>query len=215
MVASEYLPAIKETIKQNEIGDQTPYALCYARKGKSGASFGCMQGDTNVSPVARQTLSEVLTACGTPDATATRIMDALSAPLPDGNPLSAADTKLVNTALASSAGQALVDAMDAKLLEKVLAGLDDCIAAAQQRAMTIVPRALLYIPPWINMSGPPSLLKKWLAGGLALGLAPPSPPEITVEEMEAYLQATAYFQANPRNFIHYEQCVAKGAELLP
>ena len=42
MVDKSLLPAIRETIKQNEIGSRTPYELSYARKGKSGASFGFM-----------------------------------------------------------------------------------------------------------------------------------------------------------------------------
>lgn len=215
MVDTSYLPAIKETIKQNEIGGGSAYALSYARKGKSGASFGCMQGDTNVSPLAQGTLQKVLAAGGATAAASARIMAAVSRPLPNGNPLSAADTKFANTALASTKGKALVDAMDALLLKDVIAGLDACIAAAATRNMQIEPRALLYIPPWINMSGPPSLLKKWLGGQSVLGLSPPPPPELTVDEMESYLQATAYFQANPRNFAHYQECVAKGAALLP
>jgi hypothetical protein len=213
MVDSSYLPAIKETIKQNEIGNGSPYALSYARKGKSGASFGCMQGDTNVSALARSTLQRVLA-----DATAAasaRILAAVSKPLPGGNPLSAADTTLVNAALAAPPGKALVDAMDAQLLADVLGGLDACLAAAASRNMEIQPEALLYIPPWINMSGPPALLKKWLGGQPALGLAPPPPPDLSVEEIASYLQATAYFQANPRNFVHYQECVSRGAALLP
>ena len=53
MVDPDLIPAIKEAIKQNEIGDQSPYKLSYARLGVSGASFGVFQGDTNVSDVAR------------------------------------------------------------------------------------------------------------------------------------------------------------------
>ncbi len=216
MVDTSLLPAIKETIKQNEIGNQTPYQLSYALKGKSGASFGFMQGDTNVQQRARDTLKNALSAAGASSAAINRIMAAVSQALPHGNPLSAADTRLANDALSSAAGRKLVDAMDmAILVDDVLAGVDACIAAAGTRKVTIDPLALLYIAPWINMTGPPSLLKTWLAGAPALGLQAPTPPNVTAEEMEAYLQATAYFQANPRNFIHFRQCVAAGAKLLP
>lgn len=215
MVDTSLLPAIKETIKQNEIGNQTPYQLSYALKGKSGASFGFMQGDTNVQPLARDTLKKALSAAGAPSAAINRIMTAVCQALPHGNPLSAADTKLANDALSSAAGRKLVDAMDMTILGDVLAGVDACIAAAGTRKVTIDPLALLYIAPWINMTGPPSLLKTWLAGAPALGLQAPTPPNVTAEEMEAYLQATAYFQANPRNFVHFRECVAAGAKLLP
>jgi len=215
MVDTSLLPAIKETIKQNEIGNKTPYELSYALKGKSGASFGFMQGDTNVQPLARDTLKKALGAAGASSAAITRIMTAVCQALPHGNPLSAADTKLANDALSSAAGRKLVDAMDMAILGDVLAGVDACIAAAGTRKVTIDPLALLYIAPWINMTGPPSLLKTWLAGASALGLQAPTPPNVTAEEMETYLQATAYFQANPRNFIHFRQCVAAGAKLLP
>lgn len=215
MVAKNLLPAIRETIKQNEIGNQTPYVLSYAEKGKSGASFGAMQGDTNVSALARNVLSNVLAAAGAAKADINRIMTAVSKALPHGNPLSAADTKLANNALASAKGRKLVDAMDDRLLSDVLTGVDACIAAAASRKVTISPIAHLYIAPWINMSGPPSLLKTWLAGTPVYGLTPPPPPEVIAEEMESYLQATAYFQAHPRNFVHYKQCVDIGAKLLP
>jgi hypothetical protein len=215
MVAPQFVPAIRETIKQNEIGNETPYVLSYARKGKSGASFGFMQGDTNAQGLARDTLKKVLAAVRASAATIARILAAVSRPLPDGNPLSAADTKLANDALASAAGKKLVDAMDAQIFQQVLNGVDACIAAAAGRKVTIDPLALLFIAPWINMTGPPSLLKIWLAGGTALGLQPPAPPNVTAEEMEAYLQATSYFQTNPKNFTHYKECVAKGAKLLP
>lgn len=215
MVAQQFVPAIRETIKQNEIGNASPYQLSYARKGKSGASFGFMQGDTNVQSLARDTLKSALTAAVASAATIVRIMTAVSKALPDGNPLSDADTKLANGALSSPAGKKLVDAMDANIFQNVLDDVDSCIAAAGSRKVTIDPLALLYIAPWINMTGTPSLLKVWLAGGTALGLQPPPPPNVTAGEMQAYLQATSYFQANPKNFAHFQECVAAGAKLLP
>jgi hypothetical protein len=140
---------------------------------------------------------------------------AVSKALPNGSPLSKTDQSAVNAALASAGGRPIVDAMDARLLQSVLNGVDSCVAAAQSRQVTIAPLALLYIAPWINMSGPPTLLKTWLAGSSVMGLPVPPPPQIEAESIETYLQATAYFQAHPRNFVHYRQCVAIGAKLLP
>jgi hypothetical protein len=57
MVDSALIPAIKEAVKQNEIGDASPFELSYAELDKSGASFGAMQGDTHVSELARSTLT--------------------------------------------------------------------------------------------------------------------------------------------------------------
>jgi hypothetical protein len=215
MVDASLLPAITETIRQNEIGAASPYVLGFARLGKSGASFGFMQGDTNVSPLARATLAKVLAAAAMAQADIDRIMAALSQALPDGNPLSDADTAAVNAALASDSGRPLVDQMDQTLMQGVLKGLDGCIAAAASDGMTLDPIVNLYIAPWINMTGTPTLLKTWLAGAAVMGVPAPTPPKVKEADIVAYLQATSYFQAHPRNFAHLEQCVAAGAALLP
>lgn len=65
------------------------------------------------------------------------------------------------------------------------------------------------------MSGAPTSLIVWLKGGTVRGIPSPSPPVASGADMVAYLQATAYFQANPRNFVNFERCVQKGAALLP
>src|SRR4051812_22929089 len=41
----ELTAALKAAVRKNEIGDASPYQLSFARKDKSGASFGFMQGD--------------------------------------------------------------------------------------------------------------------------------------------------------------------------
>jgi hypothetical protein len=209
------LPALAETIRQNEIGGGSPYILGYARLGKSGASFGFMQGDTNVSTLARSTLRDVLQAAGCDQATIERVLHALSAALPNGNPLNPADTHTANAALDSAAGRALVDAMDRELMDVVLRGLDSCIAAAATRGFPIAPLACLYIAPWINMSGAPTLMIAWLKGAAVHGVPPPAGPQVQAHDVAAYLQACAYFQAHPKNFLHYEECVRLGAEKLP
>ncbi len=215
MVDQAWLPAIRETIRQNEIGGGSPYTLGFARKGQSGASFGFMQGDMHVSQLARDTMRQALTAAATDAATLARIMTALAPALPGGNPLNAADTTTVNAALSAPAGRGFVDAMDALLLQDVLHGLDLCLQAAQSANLTLDPLAGLYIVPWINMSGPPSLILKWLKGAAINGVPAPIAPTIEADDVVSYLQSLAYFQANPKNFIHYDQCVQMGAALLP
>jgi hypothetical protein len=214
MVAQQFIPAIRETVKRNEIGSDTPYKLGFAKKGTSGASFGFMQGDTNPQPDARNTLRAVLAAAGQAQDFIDRVLAALSRALPNGNPLSAADTAAVNAALASDAGRPLVDAMDMRILQGVLNDVDKCVASAQTRNVLIEPLALLYIAPWINMTGAPKTLRSWLAGTVIEGLAPPA-PTVKGADMAAYLRKMKFYENNPRNFETLQACVDKGAELLP
>jgi hypothetical protein len=215
MVNQTLLPAIRMTLRQNEIGNGSPYVLSFAKLGKSGASFGFMQGDTNVNDLARATLRQVLVAANMDGPTVDRIMAALSQPLPNGNPLATQDLASVNQALASDAGHSLVDAMDEQLMSNVLSGLDTCTAAGATRNLGIAPIAYLYIAPWVNMTGPPSTLASWLRGSSQLGLPPPAPPQLTEQAMQTYLQATSYFQQHPKNYQRLLQCIQTGAALLP
>ena len=213
MVDTALFPAIRAAIKQNELGNASPYCLSYARLGQSGASFGIFQGDTNVNPLARSTLTDVLNAAGVIDATVAGIMAAVSQPLPSGNPLSPVDTSLANAALASALGRPIVDQMDDQLMQTVLKGIDSCVAASGARP--IDPTAQLYIALWVNMTGAPTSLAKWLGGTEVAGLAPPNGTGVGAGELESYLQANTYFRNNPRNFPHMQSSVAAGAALLP
>ncbi len=215
MLDPTLIPAIKEAIQQNELGSASPYCLSYACLGASGASFGIFQGDTNVNHVARNTLLQALEASGCSAGTCDRIVAGVCRPCPDGDPLSAEDTTLANDALASEMGQAMVNTMDDRLLQVVLGELDTCIAAAATRGQTIDPAALLYIALWINMTGAPDTLNKWLSGTQEVGLAPPVGPSVTVHNVENYLQANTYFRLHPRNFVHMQDSVQAAIHLLP
>ncbi|HEV2677278.1 MAG TPA: hypothetical protein VGV37_22310 [Aliidongia sp.] len=213
MVDQALYPAIRAAIKQNELGNASPYCLSYARRGQSGASFGAFQGDTNVNDLARSTLTDVLNAAGTADDAVAALLAAVSRPLPNGNPLSPSNTALVNDALASAFGQPIVDRMDDRLMQTVLAGIDSCIAASGQRP--IDPAAQLYLALWINMTGAPTTVCKWLGGSEIAGLAPPAGTTVAPQDVENYLQASAYFRENPRNFTHLQASVQAGVALLP
>jgi hypothetical protein len=213
MVDQALFPAIRAAIKQNELGDASPYCLSYARLGQSGASFGIFQGDTNVNPRARSTLSDVLNAAGLADDAVAAILAAVSKPLPAGNPLTPGDTTTVDDALASDLGRPLVDAMDTQLMQTVLNGIDSCVAASGTRP--IDPEAQLYLALWINMTGAPTTLAKWLGGSEVEGLAPPAGATVTPQDIATYLQASAYFRENPRNFAHMQSSVQAGVGLLP
>ena len=131
MVDPSLLPAIRAALRENEIGNQSPYVLTYARLGNSGGSFGVFQGDACVDPNARAALKQALVAAGVASATVTRIVNAVSQPCPDGSPLSPADQKTADDALDSPQGRAIVDAMDGKTIQIVLGELDSSIAAAE------------------------------------------------------------------------------------
>ncbi len=214
MVDTLFLPAIREAIRQNEIGAASPYRLSYARLGASGASFGICQGDTSVNRDARATLLAALQAAGADEPVCDRILAAVSRPCPDGNPLSTEDAAVADAALSSEAGRRLVDAMDERLLSVVLDGLDTCIGAAASRGLSIAPEALLHIALWVNMTGAPDTLNKWLSGTRELGLAPPPGPVVSVLDIETYLRATAYFRQHPRNLTHLLASVNAAMPLL-
>jgi hypothetical protein len=215
MVDTVLVPAIRDAIKENELGNASPYELSYARLGASGASFGIFQGDTNVNHTARGTLRNALQSNGVDDDAIARIMAAVSQPCPDGNPLSPDDTTAANGSLSCDGGKVQVDAMDGTLLNVVLGELDSCAAAAATRSQTIDPEALLYIALWVNMTGAPDTLNKWLSGTQEVGLAPPVGPVVSSQNMQNYLQANTYFRLHPRNFVHMQDSVNAAVPLLP
>jgi hypothetical protein len=215
MVDQAIIPAIREAIKQHEIGNASPYGLSYARLGSSGASFGVFQGDTNVNHVARDVLRQALLRANAPADAVIRILAAVSQPCPQGNPLSDQDTALANAALDSPTGRGLVDQMDADLLQIVLGELDSCIAAAATRNLTIDPVAQLYIHPLGQYDRGPEYAEQMAFGDARGGVGPPPGPSITPQDMRSYLQANKYFQLHPQNFTHMQESLSAGAALLP
>jgi hypothetical protein len=196
--------AIDAALRLHEIGSGDPYRLSFAAKGRSGASFGAFQGDVSANPRARSTLRAILKAAGVTPQRATAILKRLATKTA-ANPLSPADQQTVAAALAAPAGRAAVDAMDAAILDGLCAAVDDCSAAAAAAGRTIEPMASVYIALWINMAGPPTTLKRWLAGddvwldGHARQVVAPG-AVITTAAMADYLKATDYFAANPQTF---------------
>jgi hypothetical protein len=128
------------------------------------------------------------------------------------NPLSAAETALVNAALNSPAGRALVDAMDDAIYQGVNRHVQDCLKAAAASRRQVDPKAEIYMALWINMSGAPTTLLRWLSGESVTltTIVPPPPTTVTAAAMEAYLRATSYFSENPHNFAHMTQSAAAG-----
>src|SRR5262245_29857390 len=128
-------PGLRAALRVHEIGQHSPYELLFAAKGKSGASFGFMQGDLAAGqPEVRQTFRDVLADTGMNQATINALQQRLGIHL-ISNPLTAEETEQVNAALL--AGKARVDAMDEVILAQVYKGLDTCLATARAVGCTI------------------------------------------------------------------------------
>lgn len=208
-------PAIRMALRLHEIGDATPYRISFAGKGKSGASFGFMQGDmAQGPPIVRQTFVDAMHQAGTDNGTSAAWQRQLSVPLITC-PLSGTDRGQVDTALA--AGSALVDAMDENLIAKIYADLDTCVTRGGLNGHALAPKALIYIAMWANMTGYPDQILVWLGGGAPSLRHPVAPAADMVDgpAMEAYLLATDYFIENPNNWPQMLSCAAAGAQQLP
>jgi hypothetical protein len=207
---------LRAALRMNEIGDASPYQLSFAGKGKSGASFGFMQGDMAAGQsIAQVAFRAALHAAGVPEAKVAALAQRLSVHLID-NPLTPEDTKLVSDALNAPPGRQQVDAMDENIFENVCKDLDQCISSARGSGRQVTPSAQIYMILWINMTGRPTTLLDWLSGknvSLKRPIAAPS-AVVDAEDMKAYLQATAFFTENPENFPHLMHSTAAGTEII-
>lgn len=203
------MQVITTAIRLNEIGNASPYQISFAGKGNSGASFGFMQGDLNAGQqIVATTFAAVLAASNIPADKAAALTKALSGHLLQ-NPLSNADTTIVDDALSTLDGRALVDKMDQTILQGVCIGVSQCLQAALSSNRTVAPMSIAYMAMWINMSGAPTKLLSWLGGDVVvLGKLQVGPAPLNIDEaaMEAYLKETPYFVANSKNFNHLQQC---------
>jgi hypothetical protein len=211
--------ALRAAVRFNEIGDKSPYELCFAGKGRSGCSFGFMQGDLAArQPIAQSTFRDVLTAARVPGAEVEDFARRLSVPLLR-NPLKDAETQLINNALTASRGRELVDMMDAAIFANVRQDLGMCIAKAEASGQRIAPEAQIQMLLWINMTGPPDILLNWVSGNDVRfpdsgRVVTKPPPTIDAQDMERYLLATKFFVENPGNLDHLRTAVQKGMERL-
>lgn len=208
-------PAIRASLRMHEIGDKSPYQLFFAAKGKSGASFGVMQGDLAAGQTeVAQTFKNAMAAAAIPSDATSSLLQRLSAHL-IGNPLDPKERDQVNDALAGSSP--LVDAMDEGILGKVYSGVDTCISRAHVVGREITPESQILMAMWINMTGPPSKILAWLDGGNP-GLSKPVPTPGSIVDGDAvctYLRATDYYQQNPQNFAHLIESLNAGLKGLP
>ena len=203
---------LRAAIRINEIGDASPYQLSFAGKGKSGASFGFMQGDMAAGqPLVHTAFRAALAAANISANKITGLEQRLSVPLID-DPLTPEDKALVNAALNAAPGRAQIDAMDTNIFEDVCRQLNRCVATAKASGRQIATKAQIYMLLWINMSGPPTTLLTWLSGN-AITMAKPVPrpgPVVDGNAMEIYLAATPFYSENPGNLPHILHSAAAG-----
>jgi hypothetical protein len=214
MPAEKLTPSLAEALRHHEIGGNISlaYRISFAGKGHSGASFGAMQGDLATGrPEAKKAFLAALAAARVPQPKIEAVTSVLFDHPHKTNPLSGADTALIDDALVAS--KALVDEMDAAIAAQVHADLDKVAAAASAAGRAIAPQALLYIANWINMTGPPTTLLKWVAGE-PVGSVPTPGKVIDEAAIEAYLLAQKYYRENPDSWPHMVKSVAKGARLI-
>ncbi len=208
MIDTQLLTAIRKVIRLNELGTDSPYRLCFARLGNSGGSFGLYQGDAHIDqPRVPDMLRRILNLHGTDQATANRILAAVSQACPV-DPLSADDKAVVDAALDTPGGRALVDQLDGEIERTLVERVQTCIDAAAGARLAVALDALLYIACWINMSGKPNQLNRWIAGTTVYNLPPPQPPRLEGSHICDYLRRTAFFAKHPRNFDHLRDCVS-------
>jgi len=209
MTDSAMLPAIKVAIKANEIGAGDPYALSFAQKGNSGASFGIFQNDTVANSQALDTLQSILRTAALPGAQVDRIIALVGKPCPI-DPLTAEDEAAANTALHSDAGKQAVDALDNKRLTVVCGYLDQAVQASMY---PIEGKAQLGICMWCNMTGAPTILLTWLGGSSvdeAGGTVDPPGNPVGFGDLTRLLQSSTYFVDNPGNWQHFADSAAEG-----
>ena len=134
------------------------------------------------------------------------------------NPLSEQDDRVVERALASP----LAVTSSTKWTHRswrMCSNLNDCDRSAGNAGNKIEPICKLYMALWINMTGPPTTLKKWVSGNEIWldhhrNRIPPPTGQVTEPMIVNYLKSTDFFVANPQNFNHMQEAVSAGAGYL-
>jgi hypothetical protein len=208
------LPAIRAAIKANEIGTGDPYALSFAKKGDSGASFGIFQNDTAANSQALDALNSILQTAGLPAEQVQRIIGLVNKPCPT-DPLTSDDEAAADAALSSYAGKQAVDALDDRRLTVVCGYLDQSV---QSSVYPIEGEAQLGICMWCNMTGAPTTLLTWLGGSSvdeAGGTVDPPGNPVSFDDLTRLLKNATFFVNNPDNWQHFADSADEGAKLLP
>lgn len=209
----ELAAKIRAALRANELGSADPYALSYAGLGQSGPSYGVFQNDVMASTAARTTLWHILMTTGTPSPRAAAIVDGLRRTC-TACPLGVADEETVAVAMASAPGRSMIDALDGTTLAIVLGYVSQAMAAAAGAGKTLDDGAACAISLWVNMTGAPATLNRWLAGEIVtidgVALAPPGASVVSQADVEGYLSHTQFFQQHARNLAHLRASIATG-----
>lgn len=221
-IPSELQDAVLAALFDHECGsrEDIAYRLSFAKIDSSGGSYGKLQNDCFAQPLALHVLVNILQAVGTDGDTVNRVASALAVACPE-NPLSAADYAVVNAAIASDSGRALVSTLDESTLMGVIQQLNRCISYANLNGhATIGNDALIGMALWINQSGPPTTMLRWI-GGAVVSLGGARAPEInpgqliTLTDLCGYLATTGEFKRHPRMLTNLRNSVAVGMRSMP
>ena len=202
------IDAMRAAVRSNELGAADPHQLSFAGAGTSGASVGVFQADLAHNAAARAALWPLLSRANL--SSVQRVLSLLSEPCAR-NPLSAADTLVINGCLHSPAGRDVVDRLDDGIFTTVQQHVISAEGAAAMGGHQLTPGAYCAIACWVNMTGAPTTLSNWLAGrGLPLETDVPSPTStlITEEDVYVYLAGTKFFKANPQHLLNLKKSVA-------
>lgn len=218
MPDSSFDPAFICALREHEIGNTTPYKISFAKLGRSGASFGSLQGDLYSGPAyVKTTFRQVLWVGGVgPQEVIDGLLARLSVQL-RADPLGSEEEAAIDRALSSAAGRPLVDAMDERLLQACLGKLDACITAAHASGRQIAPVAQIAIMLWANMISSTDQLRRWLSGQRVRlnKLVPPPNEYVTLPDMLKYVASSKYYCEYPDRLNHFQYAVAVGERQLP
>ena len=221
-VDTAWCAACFEAVRWHETRDLAAeiYAISFAEDGQSGGSFGAMQNDCHASGRALSVFTGILLAAKMPIDQRGRVIGLVAA-AQRSDPLSPADRAAVNAALESVQGRAAVDQLDQSVFRLLLPQLDRCIAAAAANGgAAIATDAAMGMAIWINASGAPSTLLRWLGGEPVIEHA--GRPALVARgqvidqaAFTAYLALTLEFSRSPRYIEAMTEAMAIGLAKLP
>ncbi|MGI0117605.1 calcium-binding protein [Zooshikella sp. RANM57] len=190
--------------------------------GESGLSFGKYQNDVRKNGEAKSTFSEILKKSGNfTESEVNSIVSRAAAKGSKGSDFTSTELQNINNALSSADGKKLVDARDNKELNTITSRVQQALDAASNNKNGLGDlkptsdnylKTVAMIAAWINRTGAPNLLSKYLQGDkvklggkeLELNGAP------TLDGLISYLKKNTQFRptsegGNAENFDNWEK----------
>lgn len=214
MVDATLVRAIRLALRKHEIGDATPYQIAFACRDNSGGSFGTFQNDVRQNPRAKAALFDVLRRAAVGPERAEHLVETLAQDCSGGNPLTEAETDIVDSALSRPAGRQVVDALDESIFVGILKKLETTVGVAARRGLTLSNEALLFLALWIGATGSAEPVPAWIDGGTVGGVLAPVGPVVEAAEISVCLKAQTHYRQNPSKFTRLVVAARVGAVRL-